>query len=312
MKVIKSYIRLFPAALLLLTACGPKGPGGNTDTKERWIKNDSTYGDLLTALKSSEKCKALILRNTLPIGKSLSETKQIDERVAQLQNLHTLTIYGVAQKSLPAELASLKNLKSLQIHGYGIVDSELTLPEDLSSLSKLKTLTISQCMLSQIPKLPPGLKRLDLSNNLMSEITPALFNSKLEFLDLSYNRLKTLPAISENGVMKSLDLSNNQFQTLPQGLSALSSLQFISISNNPFDMRYHAQDTLKWSKGAVRAEAINVPLPYATQLFSPYTRHASVTIDNDTVRQELKTTYPNIKFIWFAPSPARKPAEPKS
>ena len=72
--------------------------------EEKWIKPNTHFGDLESALEHADDAEVLILRNVLNNGSDLSEIKTIDHRIGELKGLKTLIVYGPRQPSFPAAL----------------------------------------------------------------------------------------------------------------------------------------------------------------------------------------------------------------
>lgn len=131
------------------------------------------------------------------------------------------------------------------------------------SYNKIKNIPDQIISLSQMNERHSGIRfgksKLDLSNNKLTQISPAigsfghidqlnLSNNKLqslpqeiaelvnlESLDLSSNKLKIFPKqISEMIGLKSLNLSNNKLESLPQEISKMVNLKSLDLSNNRF------------------------------------------------------------------------------
>ena len=90
---------------------------------------------------------------------------------------------------------------------------------------------LSHNLIDVIPLLPSSLLSLDLSHNLVSEVSFPRGQSQLQHLDLSHNPLQTLEAESLSGLPRllSLRLASTQLSTVP-GLSSLPRLQSLDLS----------------------------------------------------------------------------------
>ena len=120
----------------------------------------------------------------------------------------------LAQKgltALPAEIASLTNLKILNV-GRNQLSA---LPPQIASLVNLESLDVDG---SQLTVLPPEIGRL----------------TKLEGLFVSGNQLTTLPPeIASLVNLEALDVSNNQLTALPPEIASLTKLKFLDLVGNP-------------------------------------------------------------------------------
>jgi hypothetical protein len=279
--------------VLVLPSCKSK-----EELKERWIKSDSVYSDLGEALAHKKQCKVLVLRNTIPSGQSISHPKSIDHTIGELAQLHTLVIYGVMQADIPAEICSLKELKTLELHGYGKVNSELVLPDCLSELSKLQSLTIHHCLLSSVPALPANLRQLSLRDNQIAEVPSSLFSLRLDKLDLANNQINAINLTEENVYLHWFDVSHNQLTTYPSTLVLLKGLNYLSLSYNPMA----AIDSMPPVPAASRAELVGLPLAIAQRFLAPTTSHLWMDNPGDSLAAAYKSSNPHIKFMWFDPS----------
>ncbi|WP_414553320.1 COR domain-containing protein [Anabaena sp. CCY 0017] len=140
---------------------------------------------------------------------------------------------GNKLKSLPPEIGSLKNLKSLNLSYTEITE----LPPEIGQLSHLQTLKIHY---SKLSVLPPeigrlvNLENLDCSFNNLSRLPPEmgqLYN--LKSLNLRSNNLIQLPSeIGQLTNLKSLNLRENQLSKLPRTILQLLKLHTLDIQDN--------------------------------------------------------------------------------
>lgn len=279
------------------------------DGKGKWVKNDSTFGDFEAALQNANSCRVLILRNVMPSGRSISHPKSIDNRISKLTALHTLVIYGLAQDAIPEEIVRLSQLRRIEIQGYGLVRQPISIPADLSKLENLNSLTIAQCSLKTIPKLPVSLKELELANNLISQIPLAVFELAIERLDLGYNQITELPeSIEKNVDLKWLDISENQVTNIEPLEYHLPNLRFLSISGNPLELRVAIEKGSEPSGPPLfpslnRLEAVTINHTQVFRLVSSSTKHVWLSRPQDPMGAELlKQRYPAVRFMWFRQS----------
>ena len=127
-------------------------------------------------------------------------------------NLNRNFLYG----SIPAELGSLSNLKTLRMAGNSLVGS---IPVELGNLT--------------------ALTNLDLQDNILSGSIPAELGklSNLAWLELSENQLSGSipPELSNLTNLTVLALSHNQLTgTFPWWLKELDGLQILKVSGNQF------------------------------------------------------------------------------
>ena len=99
----------------------------------------------------------------------------------------------------------------------------------LLDYSKLTILDLPGNRISKIPEtLPPNLKVLILSHNLIKEIPKTLPN--LQELYLNDNKIKEIPEILPANLQE-LDLTNNSISEIPETLP--HNLQELDLTNNP-------------------------------------------------------------------------------
>lgn len=252
--MLKSVIAEYFLLLLLLTSCGGSQSGKEG---ERWIKPDSVAATLEEALERPEEIRQLTLRNRLPSGAKIEAVKLIDERIGRLGNLRKLQILGLEQNSIPIEPGSLKELRILEIKGWG--DSfELENTLFLRGLPKLELLILEGCGLKELPEIPQTVRVLDLSGNAIQNIDGSLSATELKKLDLSENGLRYIHIrnAKEMKELRRLDLSANDLKESPDFLNNLPALQSLSLSNNPM---YRLE--LKESAGTSLEllELVNIP-----------------------------------------------------
>jgi hypothetical protein len=98
-------------------------------------------------------------------------------------------------------------------------------------------LDLSNSELNKTPKKInklPYLRTLNMSNNVISKITPPLYNSyRIENLDLSYNKLSFLPKDLEKMYsLTRLDLSHNKINDIQLSFFHLRKLKHLDLSDN--------------------------------------------------------------------------------
>lgn len=286
-----NYIKPFLLFLILFSSC----KSDNKNTSEKWIKNDSVYGDFEQALLNAENCKVLILRNKLPSGKTISNLKTIDKNIDKLKQLHTLKIYGLAQTEIPNEITGNTNLSKIEIYGYALIDKELKLPNNIRALYKLQSLTITGCSLSKMPILPMSIEYLDISKNKLSALKENELGLNLIDINASNNQITSLATEKNCNHLRRLNISENSLESLDKSNPIFSNLQFLSISNNPIDTFI--------SNTAVNIEileGIKIEPKLLVALIGDKTRH--VWLSNPKTESEknaLKNSFPNVNFIWF-------------
>jgi len=170
------------------------------------------------------------------------ELRSLPSEIAKLKNLTKLRLtccYDLEE--LPEEIVELINLQSFQHIGA----EQSNLPQQLGLLKNLKKLTLSgqkynkKTDWSELLKLEK-LESLELSESLKAckgELPAAIFElKKLIFLYLENNLLKKLPPdISNLTSLLVLDLGHNAFTQFPEVLLQLPKLENLVINANVID-----------------------------------------------------------------------------
>lgn len=289
---MKSFSFMLMGWIVLFGLCCQQGPVSTS----KWIKSDTVFSSLPEALEAPERAKVLIIRNVMPSGKQISNPKRIDERIKQLTELHTLLIYGVAQTSIPTEVTALKKLTTLQLHGYGLVESELEIPEDLSSLQNLQMLTITQCQLKKLPMLPHSLRQINFSSNELTHVDGSLLSANLEVIDFSENQIPSFPTSGNLQHLRKLYLHQNKLTNLEFLNPSFKVLEFISVSQNPINGLFSADPP----PSLLRLEAIGLEYTHIKGLISDNTQHVWLT--EPTTNEEkiaIEKAHPGASVNWF-------------
>lgn len=107
-------------------------------------------------------------------------------------------------------------------------------PIELCKLVKLKELYLVG---NRLQILPPeinnltNLKILNVSFNLLNEISPLTNLKKLKYIHLAHNDLKTLPQLNSLK-LESIVISGNEIETLRDTIGQFTNLNYLDISNN--------------------------------------------------------------------------------
>ncbi|KGL85494.1 Leucine-rich repeat-containing protein 7, partial [Tinamus guttatus] len=155
------------------------------------------------------------------------------QQLFNCQALRKLSIPDNDLSSLPTTIASLVNLRELDISKNGIQD----FPENIKCC---KCLTVVEASVNPVSKLPDGFTQLvNLTqlylNDAFLEFLPANFGRlvKLRILELRENHLKTLPkSMHKLTQLERLDLGNNEFSELPEVLEQIQNLKELWMDNN--------------------------------------------------------------------------------
>jgi len=187
--------------------------------------------DLKTALENRHEVTELDLsRRYNPLVAQGSSS--FPEEVFELKALEKLKLESFYITELPAEIASLTKLVSLELPDNGIEK----LPDALLQLP-LKKLNLRANGFFEVPEVVlqmKGLKELDLGVNYLREIPESLFDLKeLTHLDLSETAIEHLPrAIGRLKKLRKFQCSTNELTELPASLFQCKSLEDICLSYN--------------------------------------------------------------------------------
>ena len=228
---------------------------------------DKTYRSFPEAIANPDSVFSLIITNkdykeySLSIGNT--EFSEIPKEVFKFRNLEYLRIAGSNVSNISKKIKKLKNLNWLDLSHNNITK----IPKSISSLKKLKILNLSNNKISKLPKHLSKLKnltRVEFNNNVL-EIIPDFFTEfkhlesikfqrnniknfppfkTIKYVDLQMNQLEKLPIFENNNEMLKLYLGRNQLKEITNNILALSNLEVLDISNNPFDKFPEAIDEL--------------------------------------------------------------------
>ncbi|MDY4222277.1 MAG: leucine-rich repeat domain-containing protein [Candidatus Faecousia sp.] len=151
------------------------------------------------------------------------------EDLSKLTHLESLTITNLPNGSL-ADLASLTELKSLDLSGCRFSASELRVLEKLPNLQKL---VLSNCALSTIADLEnlTGLTYLDISNNTIRNLEPLMGMTGMRELYMQLNAITNLEALTSMYELEKLNISFNSVSSLIP-LGVCGKLSWLDASNN--------------------------------------------------------------------------------
>lgn len=151
------------------------------------------------------------------------------EDLSKLTHLESLTITNLPNGSL-ADLASLTELKSLDLSGCRFSASELRALEKLPNLQKL---VLSNCALSTIADLEnlTGLTYLDISNNTIRNLEPLMGMTGMRELYMQLNAITNLEALTSMYELEKLNISFNSVSSLIP-LGVCGKLSWLDASNN--------------------------------------------------------------------------------
>lgn len=131
-----------------------------------------------------------------------------------LDNNQLTDISALNDSGSNLETISLQNNQTLQISDFSIFNSFI----------KLENLYVSNCNVSSLININNTLKYLDISNNLISDLSPLLNCSNLIDLNASNNQIITITDVLPTTLIN-LNISNNQLTSLtglPNGIMYLN------------------------------------------------------------------------------------------
>jgi len=170
---------------------------------------------------------------------SLQTLNMKDNKIKKLGNAVFKGLMSLKQLDLSYNVITeidkeaFKNLQHLEI----LILQKNNLPilgEWSTPLINLRNLDISQNLLVQLsePIMLNNLEDLNLCDNMIVDISDAVFTSpSLSILDVSYNKLTKFPSVPN---LRELTMSGNMIKTLDQNsLQGLPSLQVLRLNNSP-------------------------------------------------------------------------------
>ena len=142
--------------------------------------------------------------------------------------LESLTISQGNASLVPIQ--SLENLTALSIQN-ATMDTETL--QVILSRTNIKTLTLRNCALTSLRGFEAltNLTYLDVSQNILTDITPLSGLTALEVLSINNSAVVDLTALQNLTALRQLDLSFNSIQNVTP-LTTLAALQELNLSNN--------------------------------------------------------------------------------
>jgi len=159
--------------------------------------------------------------------------KEAERRIAEARETRAevLDLGDLCFRELPASLASLSNLKSLDL---SMTSDDVNLFEDLSPLSSLEKIQTLDLLRSiRVEDLTPLSSLQDLQNLILSytsvtDLSPLSGLKNLKHLDLSRTRVEDLSPLSSLKNLEYLDLSHTSVRDLSP-LSGLKNLRYLDL-----------------------------------------------------------------------------------
>ena len=211
--------------------------------------------------------ESCIMLKQLDVGQN--HLTNVSEKIGHLQQLIEFSAPENKINSLPSQLEMCKQLQILNLYSNNLTSlPELDLPNLVQinvgknklrgipqSFANCKSIEVFICCRNQIQHLPDltymrSLKVVDAMENRIEvfPLLPSEGNTSLSILNLGYNFLHTLDdggmgSILDQTNLAELHLQNNKIKLIQTGLSLLSQLKLVDISNNeltdcPYDLGY--------------------------------------------------------------------------
>ena len=180
--------------------------------------------------KKSTRKGSVARKMKLPQG---SATRSLPKEIGSLINLRTLNLSKNKLTELPKEIGSLVNLQTLYLY-----DNNLTeLPEEIGLLVNLQTLYLNDNQLVELHKeigCLTNLQRLYLHNNKLTEL-PKEIESLVNLRDFSVSKNKLTSLPKEIGSLANLQIINlycNKLTELPKEIGSLVNLRILDLRSN--------------------------------------------------------------------------------
>eukprot|EP00466_Bigelowiella_natans_P018419 jgi/Bigna1/146133/aug1.109_g20841 len=186
---------------------------------ELWLQHNA-----LTSLPDS----ICDLGGTLKIlDLSYNKLRYLPKEIELLANIGTFKLSNNALRQIPPGISRLTQLSTLELACNKL--------EDIPDLSQTRIcqLDVHQNNLTHIPKLPSTVTELQLSNNRLKNVDGIEDVKSLIVLNVSDNMLSTLsPRLASLG-LKVLNVSNNNLSRIPGEIGLIDSLNILNLNGNP-------------------------------------------------------------------------------
>ncbi|XP_048248786.1 leucine-rich repeat and guanylate kinase domain-containing protein-like isoform X2 [Haliotis rufescens] len=186
------------------------------------------------------------LTHVADLEKDLRELKLYGNQISVIENLDNLKELCSLQlqhnkiRSIGRGLSCLKKLRTLRLDSNNLLRLETS---DLVACVQITVLDLSSNMLDNLSALNylPNLEELTASNNRLRKVTEIQRCKKLQEVDLSGNRISDLSGLAGLPHLQILDVSSNQLSSL-RSLGKLRSLEDLNVSHNKLsDLSYLGQ-----------------------------------------------------------------------
>ncbi|MCC3410372.1 MAG: leucine-rich repeat domain-containing protein [Microcoleus sp. PH2017_02_FOX_O_A] len=162
-----------------------------------------------------------------------NQLTSLPEELRSLANLRSLDLGGNPFGKMPELLLEMKQLENLSLTCIGLTE----IPVKLNQLSNLKELDLGDNQIAEMSEVlnqMSHLTRLDLDGNQIAQIPQAICQlSNLTHLSLWNNQIaKISEAINQLSHLTHLNLRDNQIMEIPEALCQISHLTLLELNNN--------------------------------------------------------------------------------
>jgi len=170
----------------------------------------------------------------------LVSMKVLDASVTSAEEIKRLDLSGHSLSELPEYFGMLSEVISLNLSNNHLH----TLPDSVRSMAKLSNLDLRRNRFSKLPKVLSSLplRSLNMSGNMLDDVSELSDNDEIRVLDLSMNSITTMDGVfnSENE-LRTVNLSHNYLKNVTNLFSLLPHTERLDISGN---MISHIPETI--------------------------------------------------------------------
>lgn len=249
-------------ALVLSTSCTSSGSNGT-------IPDD----EILTAEKPAIDTSMVL--ETLELYRAMRYEGIQEAKLAGVENVHKLVLYGRKMGNLSREIGDFTYLASLDVAQNDLA----TLPEEISRLHYMQGFYANRNNLVEFPNqllLLPVLTKIDLSENQIASIPGEILRmDQLTRLTLDKNTLTAIPVqLYELKNLNILELADNGLREIPEGISQLTRLTKLDLANNQLRQLPREITTLSETLVEMNIQGNQIPMEEIEWLISamPKTR----------------------------------------
>lgn len=161
----------------------------------------------------------------------LTDQKVIDASVTAPEMIKRLDLSGHGLSELPESFGVLSELIALNLSNNELV----TLPRSMANLTKLTNLDLRRNHFGKLPEVLTklSLRSLNLSGNMLDDVSILKGCKELRVLDLSVNAITTMgDALSAENELRTLNLSHNYIKNVTKLLTTLPNTERLDLSGN--------------------------------------------------------------------------------